>query len=257
MNKINTLVRLILCFILLTVLNSCKKNSDTDEVRGDNCRIITIDPGNNIYNLKYNNDDKVDSITFKESGQNKVILFKYSDPKFHPEDSIYIIFPEAYNPKRIDYNLNFNNIGGLASSKESYPNLAEDGSDIINYNYVDTQLVSSFFFNTKTNIKSTTVYTWSDGNLITATTGNSTVFYTYYTDQLYRDGDYTYVAQYIPFLSYEFTRLTVRNKNLLKSISYGAINKSIHYTFDSDKKIVSINCLEDPEINYHFTYECF
>lgn len=95
----------------------------------------------------------------------------------------------------------------------------------------------------------TTTYTWSNGNLASASLGST---YAYHTDKPAQDAD--------PFRLIEllvYGRPLTKNKNLLKSISSGASTTTNYISeFDDKGRVIKFTVSLSSPLVYEIQYEC-
>ena len=133
-----------------------------------------------------------------------------------------------------------------------------DSRGFITYTYMLGNVTSySYLGNLLTHISSnSTSYTYNsyNGNFTTAIPGNATtvpLYYTFYTDQFNRTGDY---LQLNSCLTYGFN--FYQNNNLVRSIGYVYDTTKLTYVIDADNKITQTTAITT-DTGYRKTTEVY
>lgn len=117
------------------------------------------------------------------------------------------------------------------------------------FEYNGQQLARSTFTNFITPAPLVTTFTWSGGNMVSATTvtatGTSTDHYEYYTDQPRQQGDYQNFQQFSQ--GFEI----FRSKNLVKS----ELGLKLTYEFRQDGRISSVNAIDTASNSFIYKYD--
>jgi hypothetical protein len=232
--------KLIIIAVLFTVaFVSCKK----DDVLKTSCKIITVTqvPAgmSSMYNLTYNSEGKLSTVTdnklssvFVYSG-NTIVVNTTSSGGFF------------YSKRIITLNTN-----GLASNSRTENDLTGDNWDNVTYEYNGTEVIKSTSTSSGGGAPYVETYIWSDGNMVSLTTGSTTTTLEYFTDKPTQDGDYFNITQLIA--GYH----VLKGKNALKSISNGSDITNFDYNFDADGKITSFVSTGSSTYTQTYQYQC-
>jgi hypothetical protein len=225
---------------LLTIISlaGCKK--DKDEAKKPDCRIITITPtpSGSAFNISYNSDGKISTIstgsdvtTFAYSG-NTVIATTTNSGTFSSKKIITL------------------NAQGLATNVKTENNAS--GTDWNNdlYEYSGTELIKATSTSSTGGTPSVSTLTWSNGNLVSITSGSNVSTIDYFTDKPAQVGDYLHIAQLVGgFQIY-------RTKNAIKSLLSGSSITSFDYSFDADNKITSLTATGSSNVTFTYQHQC-
>lgn len=216
--------------IVILFCFGCKKSNNNI---ASPCRLISvITSTNDTFHIVYNNEGKINSVTFKSIISN----YTYSGNT----TTIIKVIDGLYSGRTVITN----NTIGLAINVKT--ELDASGSDWINttYEYNGEELFRSTRTNSDGGTPSVTTYEWINSNLVSMTTGSTTDRMEYFTDKPSQEGDYFSLVDFIQ--GYDI----FRTKNLIKSI-FGEV---ILYEFRADKKISSLTT--ESGITVRYDYEC-
>lgn len=239
MNKI----LLLMLLVLATVLGTCSKDNDDDIRRGANgerlvSKIIEHDNkyGDDIYTFYYDKQGRIEKIINTgndlEEGESYVYTTTYTFTgsqlisKCVNGDDIYTV----------TYTLNSKGFVTKATDKEEYRNENDQQQESTNYTYDENdQLIQ-----TVQNGGYTTLYTWSNGNLIQEARPGETNIYSYIGDE--NKSNFDFGAFYFGCESYDLVEMLGYkgkcSKNLLKHD--GRMRRSYNYTFDDEGVVTQI-----------------
>jgi len=217
----------------------CKKNND----KAPECRIISATgvPGGASYQLTYDNTGKLSRvvlgqgvITYDYTGNGNMVTVTNMDSGQFRSRTVVTLNPV-----------------GLASNVRVEDDLTGATWSNTSYEYNGDELSRSTSTSSAGGAPSVSTYTWSDGNMISATTDPtgpmpSTSTFEYYTDKPRQNGDFLLLLQLLQ--GYEI----YRNKNLIKGIS-GAV---LTYIFAKDGKIASLEVAEGTTSFLDYQYQC-
>ena len=226
-----------MCLILAGTFSACKKDKDRNPGGKTNCRIVEVKvPGSQDVLITYNSDGKVS----KEVEEDSVV-----DAYTYKEDSIFIVQTVAgrFGSRQVIAV----NPHGLATYVRSEYDPQGDLWNAFQFEYNGDQISRSTYTASDGGVTITT-YTWLDGNLVASTVNGFTYTYGYYTDKPSQDGDYFSFSQLLSGVE------TVRNKNLLKSLS----GNEVTYSFDGSGKISSLHMSANSSqiTTANYTYQC-
>ena len=239
MKILKPLTNVTLVLITISFFSACKK--DKDAAPKPNCRIITATPSSSSsdpFNLTYNSDGKLSTI----SSGNNVTTFAYSGNTAIATTNTSGVF----SSKTI---ITFNS-SGLASNVKTEHDLTGTSWNNQAFEYNGTELIKSTSTSSGGGTPSVSMLTWSDGNLVSLTSGSSTTTLDYYADKPAQTGDYLYLAQLVS--GYQI----YKTKNLLKSILSGTDITSFDYNFGSDGYISSVTVSGTTPTTYTYQYQC-
>lgn len=234
--KMRKYLRIITLTLLVTgIIFGCKKDSTSKP----NCRIITASStgtGASQFNFTYNSAGE---LIFVSSGPSTTSIA-------HSGNTVITISENGgvFTDKRI-VTLNSN---GLASNIRIEND--ETGTSWTNYTYEysGTDVIKDTYTSSMGGAPEITTYTWSGGNLMTAS-GASTATFSYYTDKP-AQGDYLFLSQLVN--GYQ----VIRNKNAAKSFLSGSAIFNFDYTTDTDEKISSIIVTGSSPTTLTYQYQC-
>lgn len=223
---------------MILAFTGCKK--DKDEKKKPTCRIITIipSPSGNTFNVNYNSDGKISSI----STGNDITNFAYSS------NTIIAITTTSgsFSSKKI-ITLNSN---GLATNVKTEFNTTGTNWNNDAYEYSGTELIKATSTSSSGGTPTISTLAWSNGNLISTTSGSSVSTIDYFTDKPAQTGDYLDIAQLVGgFQIY-------RTKNAIKSLSTGSGITNFNYNFDADGKITSLTASGSSNATYSYQHQC-
>ncbi len=218
-------------------ISSCKKDKD----KRPDCRIITITPTTgDAINVSYNEDGKIAALTqgtysttYAHSGNNSVSTTTNSG---------------TFSNKQITtFNAN-----GLTTNKRTENNVSGTVWTNEAYEYSGTELIKSTRTSSSGGAPEVTIYTFSNGNLASATTGAGTpTTVEYFTDKSVQPGDYLLLTQLVQGI-YIF-----KNRNLVKSVFSGSSITSFEYTFAADGSISAVKMTDGSTVmTYNLQYQC-
>jgi hypothetical protein len=217
--------------------SGCKKNDDT--VKKPVCRFLTetiVGTGPSL-RFSYNNDGKVSRIVVNNG---TVHAFTYEGNI----TTIITVDSGAFRSRAIVTN----NDAGLATNVRTEQDAAGTVWSNTKLEYNGEELAKSTNTSSTGSTPTITTYSWSNGNLVSETSGSGTINYEYYTDKLWQMGDYWSFVESIE--GFEI----VRNKNLLKSLP---TNTLLTYDFGLDGNITSLKINSGSSVNFiDYEYEC-
>ncbi len=229
-----------LCLTALFV--SCKKNS---EEKKSSCKIVTItdvyNNTNNVYNVTYNNDGKVSTLTsnissavFTYSG-NTIIINKTYNGNFDERDSITLNSDGKPTNIRQYYDQ-----AGANWNNQSFT--YDGGGNLLKSEQTDESNSSP----------ETTLFTVTNGNVVTIQTPTTTLTLEYYTNKSAQQGGYLDVATLV---SYGVNLYP--HKNLLKSLNDGTNITNISYDMDASGSISTITSTSGTSVEtISYQYNC-
>lgn len=224
--------------LMILAFPACKK--DKDEKKKPTCRIITItpSPSGTAFNISYNSEGKISTL----SSGNDVTTFAYSGNNVIGTTTT----SGTFSAKKI-ITLNAN---GLATNVKTEFNASGTNWSNDVYEYSGTELIKATSTSSGGGTPSVSTVTWSNGNLVSITSGSSVSTVDYYTDKPAQEGDYLDIAQLVGgFQIY-------RTKNAIKSLFSGSTITSFDYNFDTDGKITSLTATGGSNITYSYQHQC-
>jgi len=223
--------------VIILAFTACKK--DNDEKKKPNCRIITITPTTgNAFNISYNSEGKTSTI----STGNDVTTFAYSGNTIIGTTTT----SGTFSSKKI---ITVNSNGLATNVKTEFNSSGTNWSNDV-YEYSGTELIKSTSTSSSGGTPSVSTITWSNGNLISVTSGSSVSTVDYYTDKPAQTGDYLNIAQLVGgFQIY-------KTKNAIKSLLSGSSITSFDYNFDGDGKITALTATGGSNITYSYQHQC-
>jgi len=236
---------LLITLSFIPALISCKKDSSH---ASKHCRIIGIydtvyeasGARATVTRIFYDNDGRIAYQNIKWSTDSAIRIFMY-------HDSSIIITSSNTRLSSDTVHLNSKGVPTLIKTGYSGPS-----SDSTSYSYDGAGLLTS---STSGNayIKTTTTYTYDNGDCVKAVTSDGDVFiYTYYTDFTTRDGDPRMFEDI-----YDYGVPTVRNKHLIRSYQYGNYVWQYSYTFDNAGRIETVVNRTDTYVAVRrYEYDC-
>jgi hypothetical protein len=233
MKTLKLLPALTTTLFIISIFASCKKDSKPD------CNIITITPSSgDAFNFTYNSDGTVSTmssgtdITTFAYGGNTVIATTTSSGTFSSKKIV------------------TTNANGMATNIRTEHNMS--GTDWNNdaLEYSGTQLIKSTSTSSSGGTPSVSTYSWTNGNMVSSTSGSSVTTIDYFTDKSAQEGDYLHIAQLVA--GYEI----YRTKNAIKSITSGSSITSFSYSYDGDGKITSLSATGSSAIIYTYQHQC-
>lgn len=199
--------------------SACKKE---DVKPAENCRISSISlNGTTATNFTYEGQGRVSLMT---TG-NEITTYSYSTGGYLRQ----VLKDNKLKEKSSVEN---NALGLIQKITQQYYDLTGNVTNSITYTYEynsNGEIVKAIS-KSGNNPEQTTIYQWSNGNLVNTSQG---VFYSYYTDKPAQDGDILHITQ----LQQYGTKL-IKNKNLVKSISQNSTTINVDNEFDSNGRIV-------------------
>lgn len=213
--------RTIYSMVVITSIffSACKKD---DAKPAENCRISSINlNGTTATNFTYDGQGRVSLMT---TG-NEITTYSHSTGG-------YVRQVLKDNKLKERSTVENNALGLIQKITKQYFDLNGNITNSIMYTYEynnNGEIVKSIS-KSGSDPEQTTIYQWSNGNLVNTSQG---VIYSYYTDKPAQDGDILHINQ----LQYYGTKL-IKNKNLVKSISQNGTTVSIDNEFDSNGRIV-------------------
>lgn len=225
-------------------LNACKKDGGD---KNASCRIVTatetLGSSNNIYNLTYNNDGKISTLSssgssninkvFNYSG-NTILINVTAGGAFYSRDSITV------NDKGRPANIRqYSNVAGTNWSNYAF----EYNGDIL-LKYVKTTNAGG--------TPSTITFTTTNGNITKAVDGGTTVNFEYHTDKNVQRGDWLELSHLLTFGVGIFP-----HKNLIKTVDLGGSITNYNYEFGNDgliSKVTTTSGTSTGSVTYQ--YQC-
>jgi hypothetical protein len=224
--------------LVILAFTACKK--DKDEKKKPTCRIITItpSPSGNSFNISYNSEGKISTM----STGNDITTFAYSGNTIIGTTTT----SGTFSSKKI-ITLNSN---GLATNVKTEFNTSGTNWSNDVYEYSGTELIKATNTSSGGGSPSISTVTWSNGNLVSISSGSSVSTIDYFTDKPAQTGDYLDIAQLVGgFQIY-------RTKNAIKSLFSGSTITSFNYNFDADGKITSLTASGGTNITYSYQHQC-
>jgi hypothetical protein len=224
---------------LLTIITMAGCKKDKDDKKPD-CRIITITPSptGSAFNISYNSEGKISTIstggditTFAYSG-NTVIATTTNSGTFK---------------RKMIITLNGN---GLATNVKTETNASGTTWNNDLYEYSGTEIIKATGTSSAGGTPTVSTLTWSNGNLVSITSGSSVSTLDYFTDKPAQTGDYLHIAQLVA--GYQI----YRTKNAIKSLLSGSSITSFNYTFDADNKISSLAATGSSNTTFNYQHQC-
>lgn len=190
---------------------ACRKKNDAKSV----CRISTFTVGWQVYQITYNGNGKIISLT------NGTLTQTYD----YLKDTTIItsLYSGVFSSKVVATI----NASGLATNVRTQfdPLSSEWANDAYEYNGDEvSKRITTISNDTRSGI---TTYTWFNHNIISETIDSNTLPFECYSDKFRQSGDYLDFFQFLA--GYE----SIRTKNLLKSFG----NSTLNYPFGSDGNI--------------------
>ena len=233
-------LKMLFAVLLAVLVYGCKK--DKDDVKKPSCRIITATPtpssAGDPFSISYNEDGKISSLTqgtnvtsFLYSGNN-AIATQMTGGTFSLRKIITI------------------NSDGLASNVKTEYDQAGTNWNNEAYDYSGTELVKATTTSSSGGAPTIAILTWSDGNLISLTSGSNVTTIDYFTDKKAQMGDYLDLAQLVA--GYKI----YRTKNMIKSIFSGSSITTFSYNFDGEGKITSMDLGGAGTGSYAYQHQC-
>ncbi len=220
---------LVTLFFILALI-SCKKDSSHAP---HHCRIVAVydtiytstGNGTSAIGISYDNNGRIAYENFREATDSSVRIFVYHD------STILVTSTSPRQPTADTVHLN-------SKGNPIMINFGERGYSLIeytSYSYDGTGLLTSSTSG-HNNSKTTTTYTYDNGDCVKTTSSNGEVInYTYFTDLTTRDGDplafQDIFGHGVP---------TIRNKHLVRSYQFGNFYAQYSYTFDNSGKIETV-----------------
>lgn len=235
--KTTQLATAVTLFSIIT-LGACKK--DKDEAKKPDCRIITItpSPSGTSFNITYNSEGKVSTV----SSGNDVTTFAYSGNTIIGTTNT----SGTFSSKKI---ITLGSNGLATNVKTEYNTSGTNWSNDL-YEYSGTELIKATSTSSGGGTPSVSTLTWSNGNIVSVTSGSSVSTLDYFTDKPAQEGDYLYIAQLIGgFQIY-------KTKNAIKSLLSGSSITSFDYNFDSEGKIISLTASGSSNVTYSYQHQC-
>src|SRR5689334_13541609 len=205
----------------ILTLGACKK--DKDEVKKPDCRIITItpSPSGSSFNISYNSDGKISTI----STGNDVTTFAYSGNTIIGTTNT----SGSFSSKKI---ITLGSNGLATNVKTEYNTTGTNWNNDV-YEYSGTELIKATSTSSSGGTPSVSTLSWSNGNIVSVTSGSSVTTLEFFTDKPAQEGDYLDIAQLVGgFQIY-------KTKNAIKSLLSGSSITSFSYNFDAGGKIIS------------------
>ena len=223
---------------MIITMAGCKK--DKDEAKKPDCRIITVTPttSGSSFNISYNSDGKISTI----STGSDITSFAYSGSTIIATTTN----SGTFGSKKI-ITLNAN---GMATNVKTEFNAS--GTDWSNdvYEYSGTELIKATTTSSSGGAPNVSTVTWSNGNLVSISSGSGVSTLDYFTDKPAQTGDYLSLAQLVA--GYQI----YKTKNAIKSLFSGSTITSFDYSFDGDNKITSLTATGGSNITYSYQHQC-
>ncbi len=219
-----------MAIVILTTALSCKKKKHEPEPPV--CRIVKITTPINTHDISYYSDGRVQGIS---TNANQVRNFNYSGNTI-----ISTTMVDGRVDERSIITLDAN---GLIVNVRTETN--STGTEWNNnvYEYNGTQVVKRTFTTSSGTTPWVSSYSWSDGNMVSASSPDGVTQYEFHLDRPMQVGDYFGTVG--DLLQYGQTNIFRRNANLLKSTisSGGSHIQNYDYTFDASGKITAITAV--------------
>src|SRR5690242_6758617 len=171
--------------LMILAFPACKK--DKDEKKKPTCRIITItpSPSGSSFNISYNTEGKISTI----SSGNDVTTFAYSGNTVIGTTTT----SGTFSSKKI---ITLNSSGLATNVKTEYNTTGTNWSNDV-YEYSGTELIKATNTSSSGGTPSVSTVTWSNGNMVSVTSGSSVSTIDYFTDKPAQQGDYLDIAQLV------------------------------------------------------------
>jgi hypothetical protein len=229
------LLRIIAALVIMIAFTECKK--DKKDVKKPVCRITSITTSGGVYNISYNSDGKISSISIG----NQITNYTTSGNIVTGITTT----SGAFSFKKI---ITLNSLGLATNVKLEHNASGTDWSNGF-YEYSGTEVIR-ITTTTSTNPPITSTITWNNGNLTSINSGSIGQTLEYYTDKPAQTGDYFDLLQLINGFQ------VYKPKNALKSNSSGTTVDNFIYTFDGDGKITSLSISGTTNATYVYQYQC-
>jgi len=222
----------------LCVSPSCsKKSSSSTPV----CQIVTITDQQGTttttYNLAYDNSGRISTEQFVSNGVTTNQVFTYIG---NTE-----IMSSSNGTGDSQDSITLNSDGLIASD---YYSNSSGGNSVTTYTYSGTELQKAVL-TSGANPPQTTVYTWSNGDVVSSS-GTPSITYSYNT-KASETGDYWYIIQLINYGS-----SFIKTAHQLAGYQYTSTVENINYTYDNTGKITTVTGTTGANvetINYQYT----
>jgi hypothetical protein len=238
MKTLKSLGILSAALFIIGLSSGCKK--DKDEPKQPNCKIINVTSSTgDAYTVAYNSDGKISSLTSGSS----VTTFAYSGNTAIATTNISGVFDSR--------KIITTNSDGLAVNIRTENDAAGTVWTNQAQQFNGTEILTSTLTSSSGGSPSVTTFTWSNGNMISATSGGSpTTTLEYDTNKPAQTGDYLHLAQLLA--GYE----VYRSKNLVKSLMSGATINSFDYSFGTNGVISAITITGGSASTFTYQHQC-
>lgn len=232
------------CAFSLWTFSSCKKN-ENDPV----CKLKTVTTASgtstSLITLSYNGDGKISMAATTSASGNSSTLFTYSG------NTINVVNKDNLGITTGSYDVTLNSAGKIATvlEKDALGVLEETTT----YMYDGNNNLSSVTNKPTTGTQTVSIVTYTNGNLMSFTSGTDVTSLDYYMDKSFQDGDYLKLFQLLQYGAFFIT-----NNNLMKSINTGGSSSSLAtYEMDNTGKISKMTLSSGgSNTTYNYTYEC-
>jgi len=226
---------------LVLVIASCKKNAD----KKPDCKIVTLTDVYNttttIYNVSYNNDGKISTLTTGSSlsvftyAGNTIIINKTNGGSFSERDSVTV-----------------DNNGKALNIRQYYDQAATNWDNTI-YDYDGNgDLLKSEETSSSSSTPQTTLFTVTNGNLVSIQTPTYTTTLEYFTDKQAQAGDYLGV---VGLVNYGVDLYPHRNMG--KSVTSGTTVTNLNYDVNTDGLVSKLTATSGSTIeSIAYQYQC-
>jgi hypothetical protein len=229
---------LLVTIVSLFLSPSCSKKSSNTPA----CQIITITDQNGTstttYNITYNNQGKISTEEYAQSGTNYTRVFTYSG-------NTEILTTSGGGASTVD-SITLNSSGLIESDYFSYTgNLT-----VTTYTYSGTELQKEVQV-ANGGTPATTTFTWSNGDVVSSNDGTTTASYTYNTKGSVA-GDYWNIIQLV-----NYGASFVKTAHQLSVFSSGTTVENINYTYDNSNKITGVTATTGANVeSITYQYTC-
>jgi len=227
--------------IAVTAL-SCKKKKPEQPV----CRIVKITTPINTHDISYYSDGRVQAIS---TNGNSVRNFNYSENTIISTTMI-----DGRVDERSIITLDAN---GLIVNVRTETNSTGTAWNNNAYEYSGAQRTRRTFTTSSGTTPWVSNYTWTNGNMISASSPDGVTQYEFHLDKPMQVGDY--FGTLSDLLQYGQINIFYKNANLIKSTvsSGGSHIQNYDYTFDATGKIIAVNTVSGGANRFtQIEYEC-
>lgn len=246
---------LVACVAMVFV--SCSKDDEEDGQRGANgerlvSKIIEHDNkyGDDIYTFYYDKQGRIEKIVNTGNDLEEGESYVYTNTYSFTDNQLISKCVDGNDIYTVTYTLNSKGFITKATDKEEYRNENDQQQESTNYTYDENdQLIK-----TVQNGGYTTLYTWSNGNLIQEVRPDETNIYSYTSDK--NKSNFDFGAFFFGCEAYDLVEMLGYkgecSKNFLKHD--GRMKRSYNYTFDNEGVVTKIEERDDNDDTHLCTY---